>query len=475
MSGAVLIVESDAKWREHVRTVLEFMGFDALVAATPQELAAVSGPDSLLAILLGQCGSEERCADLLQQLRGRNAGAPIILLRETARGTGLAPEIAGEVNGFLELPLRQAALDELLTELRGGIRPAGGARRSLDLFRSLVGESPAITRVRRLIEQVAGTDANVLILGESGTGKEVVARKLHYFSARRDKAFVPINCGAIPADLLESELFGHEKGAFTGAITSRQGRFELADGGTLFLDEIGDMSLPMQVKLLRVLQERVFERIGSNRSIRADVRIIAATHRNLEEAVREGRFREDLFYRLNVFPIDMPPLRDRQEDIPLLVEELALRFRNEKRVGVQLTSTAVAVLAQHPWPGNVRELSNLIERLTILYPNGDVDVHDLPEKFTANAKIPVSRPGPAKGTAESQVHPISLPRLPREGLDIKEHLNQLEFTLIKQALDEAGGVVAHAAERLRLRRTTLVEKLRKYGLSRADADEVSGY
>jgi sigma-54 specific flagellar transcriptional regulator A len=323
-----------------------------------------------------------------------------------------------------------------------------------------------------MIEQVAGSDANVLVLGESGTGKEVVARKLHYFSARRDKPFVPINCGAIPSELLESELFGHEKGAFTGAISTRQGRFEMAEGGTLFLDEIGDMSLHMQVKLLRVLQERMFERVGSNRSIRADVRIIAATHRNLEELISENKFREDLFYRLNVFPIEMPPLRERREDIALLIEELILRFKNEKRVAVRLTPAALDALGQYAWPGNVRELANLIERLAILHPNGMVDVQDLPPKYTAN--INFSAPATVVSPSSDQtVHPSSLPRLPRDGMDIKEHLNNLEYTLIKQALDEAGGVVAHAAERLRLRRTTLVEKLRKYGLARND--EVSGF
>jgi sigma-54 specific flagellar transcriptional regulator A len=293
---------------------------------------------------------------------------------------------------------------------------------------------------------------------------------VHYHSVRRDKPFVPINCGAIPADLLESELFGHEKGAFTGAISARQGRFELAEGGTLFLDEIGDMSLHMQVKLLRVLQERTFERVGSNKTITADVRIIAATHRNLEEAIADGKFREDLYYRLNVFPIEMPPLRVRVEDIPLLITELVTRLEYEKRGSTRLTPGAIHALCQYPWPGNVREMANLIERLVIMYPYGLVDAQDLPEKFRhADGKAP---PPEVEPTAEPQTTPFAeyarVPRLPREGLDLKEHLANLEYSLIKQALDEAGGVVAHAAQRLKLRRTTLVEKLRKYGLQRAD-------
>ncbi|MDH5257504.1 MAG: sigma-54 dependent transcriptional regulator, partial [Gammaproteobacteria bacterium] len=316
----------------------------------------------------------------------------------------------------------------------------------------------------------------------SGTGKEVVARNLHYNSNRRNKPFVPVNCGAIPADLLESELFGHEKGAFTGAISARQGRFELAEGGTLFLDEIGDMSLHMQVKMLRVLQERTYERVGSNKSMKADVRIIAATHRNLEQLIKEGKFREDLFYRLNVFPIEMPPLCERLDDIPLLINELITRMEAEKRGSVRLTPAAVMALCQYRWPGNVRELANLIERLVIMYPYGVVDFSDLPEKFRPKGKavmadeIAEEKAFVAEDFAVSNMlfddQPSDTARLPSEGIDLKEHLSNLEFNLIKQALDDAGGVVAHAAKRLKMRRTTLVEKLRKYGLQRQSESSV---
>ena len=472
MAGAVIVIEPDLKWREHVRTVLEFMEYaTTTVGALPELRALGAWPAPLAAVLVGHCASEQACIEILQHIREKDAGVPVLLLAEKNREEAVVPEIAGEVNAVVDLPLRYEQLVGLLNDARGASHPGTPAsRRALELFRSLVGDSSGIVRVRRMIEQVASSDANVLILGESGTGKEVVARKLHYFSARRDKPFVPINCGAIPSELLESELFGHEKGAFTGAISTRQGRFEMAEGGTLFLDEIGDMSLHMQVKLLRVLQERIFERVGSNRSIRADVRIIAATHRNLEELISENKFREDLFYRLNVFPIDMPPLRERRDDIALLIEELILRFKNEKRVMVRLTQAALEALSQYSWPGNVRELANLIERLAILHPNGVVDVQDLPTKYTANIKFAAPAASPP---LDLSAHPSSLPRLPRDGLDIKEHLNNLEYTLIKQALDEAGGVVAHAAERLHLRRTTLVEKLRKYGLARTE--EVSGF
>ena len=238
---------------------------------------------------------------------------------------------------------------------------------------------------------------------------------------------------------------------------------------TLFLDEIGDMPLPMQVKLLRVLQERVFERVGSNKSIETDVRIVAATHRNLEELITENKFREDLYYRLNVFPIEMPPLRNRVEDIPLLINELISRIEHEKRGSVRLTPAAVMALCQYQWPGNVRELANLIERLAILYPFGLVDTHDLPEKFqpeSAGAAAPVyADMAPSLPDISTADYALEA-RLPRDGLDLKEHLNNMEVSLIRQALNEADGVVAHAAKLLNMRRTTLVEKLRKYGLNR---------
>ena len=336
------------------------------------------------------------------------------------------------------------------------------------LFRSLVGNSDSIRQVRKLIEQVAGTQASVLVLGESGTGKEVVARNIHSLSSRANSPFVPINCGAIPAELLESELFGHEKGAFTGAITSRHGRFELANGGTLFLDEIGDMPLAMQVKLLRVLQERCFERVGSNKSIDVNVRIIAATHKNLEVAIQEGKFREDLFYRLNVFPIEMPPLRSRTEDVALLFHELISRIEGESRPIVKLMSDAMDSLSRYNWPGNVRELANLVERLSILYPNGIVCKDDLPHRFKGQFQtscVDMSSSGVERELVLqiiSQDHSVNN----TDGIDLKEHLVKTELALISQALDESSWVVAHAATYLNMRRTTLVEKIRKYGLTR---------
>ena len=347
------------------------------------------------------------------------------------------------------------------------------------LFRSLVGQSAVMQTVRNDIEQVANTDANVLITGESGTGKEVVARNVHYHSSRRHKPFVPVNCGAIPHDLLESELFGHEKGAFTGAITSRQGRFSMAQGGTLFLDEIGEMTMAMQVKLLRVLEERVFERVGGTSTIEADVRIIAATNRNLEEMVAEGKFREDLYFRLDVFPIRLPALRERIEDLPLLIKELISRLEQTKRNSVRFTQEAIVAMSRYSWPGNVRELANQIERMAIRHPNGLVQASDLPARITRiGDEVAGLKPEDIDTIMESDekrktgvlVPPVNFPV---EGFDLKSYIASVEVGIIQNALDNSGGVIAHAAKSLGLRRTTLAEKMRKYHIERPAAENAT--
>src|ERR1700733_7699930 len=364
------------------------------------------------------------------------------------------------------------------------------------------GHSALIRRVNQLIGQVAAFDSNVLILGESGTGKEVVARAIHHSSPRRARTFVPINCGAIPAELLESELFGHEKGAFTGALAARKGRFEIAESGTIFLDEIGDMNPTMQVKLLRVLQERVFERVGSCVSQRCDVRIIAATHHDLEQSIAKGTFRADLYYRLNVVPIDMPPLRERAEDLPLLIADLAQRIGNAGRPQVRFSNATVEALKAYGWPGNVRELGNLIERMSIQCGARAVSIADLPARYrppdwsaSAEAAAPnqaaeeliASAPairvlGPAleamarcaatppddePTSMDPQLADALLDQFPHE-FDLRNYLESLEQRLIERAMHTANGTVAQAARLLGLRRTTLVEKLRKYSLTGSD-------
>ena len=359
------------------------------------------------------------------------------------------------------------------------------------------GNSPAIRDATALIRQVAGHDSTVLILGESGSGKEVAARAIHDLSPRRNRPFVALNCGAIPSELLESELFGHEKGSFTGAISARKGRFEIAEGGTLFLDEIGDMSPSMQVKLLRVLQERVFERVGNQVPIRCNVRIIAATHRNLEESITRGTFREDLFHRLNVFPIEMPPLRRRIEDLPLLVRDFVAQNVSAGRPVVHFAQRTLAALALQQWTGNVRELGNLIERLSITAGGRIVQIEDLPSKYRPpeswvweerqtgkqaeageehvldeEETLDLLETGTVAAAATQQqsaapAAAASLMTLPEAGLDLREHLLAIERALVQQALERANGTVAHAARLLNLRRTTLVEKLRKLGIETA--------
>lgn len=469
-ANTVLVIGAHGDQSQALQTIIEFIDYvPLLIEDCTRGCDDLPEPDTVHVILLGTCASERERMQVFSAVKEWGPGVPVLLLVDADNKSSMSAELAAGVLGKINLPIKYAQLSYVLhqAQIYHESRQPPAGKRPLEMFRSLVGNSRAIMQVRQMIKQVAGSDANVLILGESGTGKEVVARNLHYHSARRQKNFVPVNCGAIPAELLESELFGHEKGAFTGAVSARQGRFEMAEGGTLFLDEIGDMSLPMQVKLLRVLQERTFERVGSNKSLVADVRIIAATHINLEEAIEAGKFREDLFYRLNVFPIDMPPLRERVEDIPLLVNELILRIEHEKRGSVRLMPAAVLSLCQYPWWGNVRELANLIERLAILYPYGVVDLCDLPEKYRIPG-VDQDRVRAAETLAmpAAQLEPAS--RLPRNGLDLKEHIKNLEITLIQQALDEAGGVVARAAVRLKMRRTTLVEKLRKYGMQRSE-------
>ncbi|MDO6460375.1 sigma-54 dependent transcriptional regulator [Granulosicoccaceae sp. 1_MG-2023] len=476
-SNKILLVNPDSEKATRLAHQLEFIEYEVKTLSSPELVTSLGDLSDYVAIFVA---SFHGIREWVGTLNSSHEKVPsLVLLLEDHSADLTTSEISELFVGSLKGDVKYPDLSDVLhrAEMKGRVREVKpGGTQNPELFRSLVGNSRAIQRVRKMIDQVAPTEATVLILGESGTGKEVVARNIHYYSNRRNKPFVPINCGAIPAELLESELFGHEKGAFTGAIAPRQGRFELAEGGTIFLDEIGDMPLTMQVKLLRVLQERSFERVGSNKSITADVRIIAATHRNLEDYIKDGKFREDLYYRLNVFPIDMPPLNQRTEDLPLLVKELITRLEHEKQSSVRLTPAAVMALCEYNWPGNVRELANLMERLTILHPHGVVDAHDLPEKMQSGT-VAEGADGEAGGSSAAVTEmlagmPITglnnQPRLPREGMNLKQYLTDIEVALIQQALDDCNGVVAHAANRLSIRRTTLVEKMRKYNISRPE-------
>lgn len=477
----VLLIDDNQQRSHDLKVILDFLGEEAVRTITKdwaknaQENAAETS--EYAAVMLGD--SEDRSLQqIVDEILQWDSSAPILYvgeedissLTETSRRSVLTNiQMPPSYNKLLDSLHRCQLYREQYTHNR-----SRGERREVQLFRSLVGTSRNIQQVRELIMQVADKDVSVLITGESGTGKEVVARNLHYHSERRDGPFVPVNCGAIPAELLESELFGHEKGAFTGAISSRPGRFEMAEGGTLFLDEIGDMPLNMQVKILRVLQEHTYERVGGTKTMKTNVRIIAATHKNLENMIESGDFREDLYYRLNVFPIEMPSLRERVEDIPLLLNELIARLEHEKRGSIRFNSAAIMSLCRHEWHGNVRELANLVERLAILHPYGVIGANELPKKFrhVDEGDENMSTPGLADVTqVDNGLVGIDSPALlPVNGLDLKEYLNDLEKDLIQQALDDASGVVARAAEKLKIRRTTLVEKMRKYGLTRKEKE-----
>ena len=468
VDAKVIVMEPSDSQARSLEALLKFLDLQPVRFHDLAELGRKThGAHDWLALIVGAETIEAEGGELVSQLRAMTQPLPVIYL--SSDGLPKIAESSGDLPWLhLELPVKQRRLSAVLNQaqnVRNGHPTQPGAHR----FRPS-GNSAPMRAVHRLVEQVAPFDTNVLILGESGTGKEMVARHVHELSHRAGHPFVPVNCGAIPADLLESELFGHEKGAFTGALSTRVGRFEFAEGGTLFLDEIGDMSLQMQVKLLRVLQERSFERVGSNRTIQCNVRIIAATHRDLDAAINAGRFREDLFYRLNVFPIQMPPLRERLADLPVLIEHLVRRQSQNAGRRIRLDREAMHCLTHNRWPGNVRELANLLERLAILYPDQTVSAADLPERYRtggtgtwfvgAGMRIEGAPLGPAppvviREAAESSSGII----------DLKDHLSSIEIGLIRKALDEAGGTVAEAARLLKIRRTTLVEKLRKYHLS----------
>lgn len=454
----IFIADRDRKSRDLVAAFLSYQGYDI-----------VTGDDG---------------ASLFDAIQKQGIG---IVIAEISHLNAIAPgfrERAKELNPLLvvvvygaseELPPRQSSAENVfflsqplnLDELESIVMRAGeyqvmkqlGGEGHADrppsiLCSSIIGKSKPMQDLFEMIEKVAESSATVLIQGESGTGKELAARAIHQLSSRRNQNFVPINCAAIPDDLLESELFGHVKGSFTGAHTNRIGRFEMADKGTLFLDEIGDMKAALQVKLLRVLQTREFEPVGSTKCQKVDVRIIAATNKNLEEMMINKDFREDLYYRLSVIPVSIPPLRERREDIPLLIHNFLSIFNDSNRYTVKgFSREALEILCDYEWPGNVRELENLVERLVIIKSSGVITPDDLPEKYLAS---------------RGRLLPLPLQEddtLPREGICLNTAVEQFENRLILQALARTGGNKKEAATLLNLKRTTLIEKLKKKNLA----------
>jgi sigma-54 specific flagellar transcriptional regulator A len=488
IAPAICAIDVDASRIRFLRAA--FGAFGLAVHAHSADAAGTGIARRWCAAFVGQVDVDDALDAALDRLAVDGLPLPVIVAADSPALTHLMD--SGRYCLPIEFPLRYAQVEDVVGALDGDFVARPSDR--------LIGDSVPMRRVRQLIAQVAGHDTSVLLLGESGTGKEMAARTIHELSNRKNGPFVAINCGAIPSELLESELFGHEKGAFTGAIATRKGRFELAEGGTLFLDEIGDMSLPMQVKLLRVLQERTFERVGANQTQRCNVRIIAATHRNLEQAIGlGGTFREDLYYRLAVFPIDMPPLRDRADDLPLLIFDLGARLARRGLQAPTLGADALQTLGRHAWPGNVRELGNLIELLAVMHQDNVVRASDLPGRYrTSESASPVGALLGAIGEANTFVDmaagegddrgvdpadafvslaldddfdaarilsAASSGALADDGIDLRDHLASIEISLIRQAMALSGGVVAQAAKLLKLQRTTLVEKLRKYGIA----------
>ena len=484
----VLLVDDDDQRRQSVSTIFSFLGVAHQVMTFVEWFQNNHVRSDLNVAFIGCCLLPVSLEKLIASFRQEETQISLCLLEAWDDVEQLSERSKVQLLRVLDGPLTEHVLMDLLHEaqvVRGG---QSSSMSDQLLFPHLIGQSQPMQTLKKNMMRVVDRDVNVMITGESGTGKELIARSLHDYSKRAQGPFVPVNCGAIAPELLESELFGHEKGAFTGAISARAGRFEMADGGTLFLDEIGDMPLAMQVKLLRVLQERCFERVGGSRTIDVNVRIIAATHKNLEEMILNGEFREDLYYRLNVYPIETPPLRERKDDVVMLLQTLAQKAEKQGLGRLRFHSSALESLQRHPWPGNVRELSNLIERLAIMHPDGVVGVSELPLKCRH-----ICEPEPTRYQSQSRFHldngneldrmmalnlstqddayPTHAPvdstiTVPDTGLDLKQHIESIEKALISDALDKTGFVVARAAALLMIRRTTLVEKMRKYGIQR---------
>jgi nitrogen regulation protein NR(I) len=472
----ILVIDDDETARDVLQSFLSGKGFENVVASSGEAGMGLLHADKFDLIITDLVMPGVTGMEVLREAVDSKVNVPVIVM--TAFGTVQTAVEAMRIGAF-DYITKPFNLDELIIVIEKALSVSKLRKENVMLkmqlkrkynFKGLVGDSLPMQAVYELIEKIADTDSTVLITGESGTGKELVAKTIHYNNTQRANGpFVPLNCAAIPKDLLESELFGHEKGAFTGAVGTRIGRFELAQGGTLFLDEVGELDPSLQVKLLRVLQEREFERVGGIKTIKVDVRILAATNQDLDKAVKEGRFREDLFYRLNVIPLHLPPLRERTEDIPLLMDTFVHDFcRKRKREPFAFSREAMECLLSYRWPGNVRELENMIERLSILAPGKIAHPSDLPEKLHQLALPAMQEQQRASGapSGERQEQPRGGfgPDIPDSGIDLNEIVSAMERNLIHRALERTGGVRSKAAVLLGLNRTTLLEKMKKMGI-----------
>ena len=458
MSGKILIIDDEEDIRLSLRGILEDENYQILEAESGEQGLGLLGPGVDLVLLdiwlPGIDGLE-----VLNRLRESHPNLPVVMISGHGNIQTAVQAIKSGAFDFIEKPL---SLEKVLitsekalefSKLRRENRKLRLSSKSAEVHR-ITGESDHIKELRQNIEQVAPTEAWVLITGENGTGKEIVARSLHIKSNRADHPLIAVNCAAIPEELIESELFGHEKGSFTGASSCKQGKFELADGGTLFLDEIGDMSLKTQAKILRILQEQSFERVGGHKTINVNVRVIAATNKNLQQEMKKGNFREDLFYRLNVFPLNLPPLRDRKKDIPPLLEEFTSQLSQEHNFKpLSFSPDAISILQKHPWPGNVRELKNFVERMYILHQGKEISASMLPAEIREAA---LSGQGPAESAPDI---PDAMPH------DFKQARSLFEARFLDQKLKEHEGNVSRLAEAIGLERSYLYRKLKNYNIS----------
>lgn len=454
--GRILVIDDEWNIRDILSNVLQAEGFDVECADDGQVGIEKLNEQTYDLVITDLKMPKVSGMDVLKHIQSMNA--PTLGIVATGYGS-IESAVEALRIGAYDYITKPFHLDEIKSrvnrarEYQSVMSENKTLKRQLlssNKIESLVGNSIPMQQLRQMVLNVADSDSTVLILGDSGTGKELVAKAIHFHSDRANRPLIPVNCGAIPEELLESELFGHVKGAFTGATNNRIGRFQLADGGTIFLDEIGDMSPKLQVKILRVLQEQQLEPVGSTKTINVNVRVLAATNRNLERDVADGRFREDLYYRLNVIPIHIPGLRQRRDDIPVLIQHFIDQFAAAKNRSIKrFTERAMSCLCNYDWPGNVRELENLVERMTILYQNREIDAEDLPEKFS--------------GLTRTAPEPPKTGEIPDSGVDFYELVDAYERTLINKALEKAGGVKNRAATLLNIKRTTLVEKMKKKG------------
>ena len=495
-----LIVDDESSLRTALFRILDRQGFQVVTSNSKREaesmLAGTTAENPFDLALVDLRLPDGDGLELMSQIRRTQPGCEVVIL--TGHGSIELAVKATQLGAF-HFITKPFNMEELVSIVDKAIAHKVLQAENVQLrsalskkyrFENIVGSSDEIRHVLGMVERVADSDSTVLVSGESGTGKELVAKAIHYNSPRANRPFVPINCGAIPHELLESELFGHVKGAFTGAIANRQGRFDLASGGTLFLDEIGELPLALQVKLLRVIQERRFEPVGSAKTHEVDVRVIAATNVDLAKAVQKGAFREDLYYRLNVIPIRLPSLKERRSDIPLLLHhfmqvsnERAIERANERVTGRKprqlegFSTEAMEALVHHPWPGNIRELENLVERLAVLKGEGLIDIADLPEHYRHSTER-VSMFGASTGELGSTGFGAASLSFggasdPSEtGLDFNSAVDAYENALILQALEKTGWNRNQAAALLKLNRTTLVEKIKKKGLRPPPGAEV---